>query len=99
MGAKGCEVIISGKVRGQRAKGMKFKDGYMITSGDATRYYIDRAVRHCKLRQGVLGIAVTLMLAHDPTGKQGPMQNLPDIVTVHPAQQYKEPAALPQQQG
>jgi small subunit ribosomal protein S3e len=26
-GAKGCEVIVSGKLRGQRAKAMKFKDG------------------------------------------------------------------------
>lgn len=28
-GAKGCEVIVSGKLRAQRAKAMKFKDGYM----------------------------------------------------------------------
>merc|ERR1712194_852208 len=29
-GAKGCEIIISGKLRAQRAKSMKFKDGYML---------------------------------------------------------------------
>lgn len=29
-GAKGCEVIVSGKLRAQRAKSMKFKDGYMV---------------------------------------------------------------------
>jgi small subunit ribosomal protein S3e len=27
--AKGCEVIVTGKLRGQRAKGMKFGDGYV----------------------------------------------------------------------
>lgn len=32
-GAKGAEVIISGKLRAQRAKAMKFKDGYMISTG------------------------------------------------------------------
>ena len=32
-GAKGAEVIVSGKLRAQRAKAMKFKDGYMISSG------------------------------------------------------------------
>merc|ERR1712048_1128842 len=32
-GAKGCEVIISGKLRAQRAKAMKFKDGYLIRTG------------------------------------------------------------------
>ena len=34
-GAKGCEVIVSGKLRAQRAKSMKFKEGYMIKSGQA----------------------------------------------------------------
>ena len=57
-GAKGCEVIVSGKLRAQRAKAMKFKDGYMIASGNPVREYIDGAVRHVMLRQGVLGIKV-----------------------------------------
>ncbi|KAM7476076.1 hypothetical protein LguiB_023319 [Lonicera macranthoides] len=45
-GAKGCEVVVSGKIRAQRAKSMKFKDGYMIASGQPVREYIDSAVRH-----------------------------------------------------
>ena len=57
-GAKGCEVIVSGKLRAQRAKAMKFKDGYMVSSGNPTRDYIDSAIRHVMLRQGVLGIKV-----------------------------------------
>merc|ERR1712216_78228 len=32
-GAKGCEVTISGKMGQQRAKVMKFKDGYLISTG------------------------------------------------------------------
>lgn len=59
-GAKGCEVIVSGKLRAARAKAMKFKDGYMVSSGDSVRHYIDSAVRHVLLRQGVLGIKVRL---------------------------------------
>ena len=58
-GAKGCEVIVSGKLRAQRAKAMKFRDGYMISSGAPKKEYIDSAVRHVMLRQGVLGIKVT----------------------------------------
>ena len=57
-GAKGCEVIVSGKLRAQRAKAMKFKDGYMIASGHPAVEYIDGCVRHVMLRQGVLGIKV-----------------------------------------
>ena len=59
-GAKGCEVIVSGKLRAQRAKAMKFKDGYMIASGQPVNDFIDSAVRHVLLRQGVLGIKVSM---------------------------------------
>ena len=58
--AKGCEVIVSGKLRAQRAKAMKFKDGYMIASGHPAVEYIDGCVRHVMLRQGVLGIKASL---------------------------------------
>lgn len=51
-GAKGCVVIVSGKLRGQRAKSMKFVDGLMIHSGNPMRDYIDSAVTHVLLRQG-----------------------------------------------
>ena len=63
-GAKGCEVIVSGKLRAQRAKAMKFKDGYMISSGQPVNDYIDSAVRHVLLRQGVLGIKVPIIPTH-----------------------------------
>ena len=58
-GAKGCEVVVSGKLRGQRAKAMKFVDGLMIHSGDPVNEYVDMACRHVLLRQGVLGIKVS----------------------------------------
>merc|ERR1719181_371015 len=70
-GAKGCEVIISGKLRAQRAKAMKFKDGYLISTGEPKKHYIEEAVRHLKMRQGMLGVKVRIMLMHDPTGKNG----------------------------
>lgn len=81
-GAKGCEVVVSGKLRGQRAKSMKFVDGLMIHSGDPCNDYVDTATRHVLLRQGVLGIKVKIMLPWDPTGKTGPKRPLPDNVSV-----------------
>lgn len=68
-GAKGCEIVVSGKLRGQRAKAMKFVDGLMIHSGDPVNQYVQRAVKHVELRQGVLGIKVKIMLSYDPSGK------------------------------
>eukprot|EP00668_Euglena_longa_P011135 GGOE01013514.1.p1 GENE.GGOE01013514.1~~GGOE01013514.1.p1 ORF type:complete len:221 (-),score=23.86 GGOE01013514.1:258-920(-) len=80
--AKGCEIIVSGKLRAQRAKSMKFKDGYMIKSGHPSEMYVDKAVRHVYLRQGVLGVKVSIMLPFDPTGKMGPDRPIPDQVTI-----------------
>merc|ERR1712056_134041 len=82
-GAKGCEVVISGKVRAQRAKAMKFRDGYLISTGEPKKHYISEAERHVMMRQGVLGVKVKIMLAHDPEGKTGPSIPLPDSVIIH----------------
>merc|ERR1712023_91345 len=81
-GALGCEVIVSGKLRAQRAKSMKFSDGYMIKAGNPCREFIDSAVRHVLLRQGVLGIKVNIMLPFDPSGKMCPKKPMPDKVDV-----------------
>merc|ERR1712160_107778 len=93
-GAKGVEVIISGKLRAQHAKAMKFKDGYLISTGEPKKHYIDEAVRHVAMRQGMLGIKVKIMLAHDPEGKMGPKLPFPDKVIIH---EPKEDAPLIQQ--
>ena len=44
-------MVISGKLRGQRAKAMKFTDGLMIHTGHPVTEYVDVAVRHVLLRQ------------------------------------------------
>jgi small subunit ribosomal protein S3e len=81
-GAKGCEVIVTGKLRAQRSKAMKFKEGYMIKTGQSAVDYIDEAVRHCWMRQGMIGCKVRIMLPHDPTGKEGVAAPLSDAVTI-----------------
>ncbi|GBG28678.1 40S ribosomal protein S3 [Hondaea fermentalgiana] len=91
-GAKGCEVIVSGKLRAQRAKSMKFKEGYMIKSGQPSQEYVDKAVRHVLMRQGVLGVKVAIMLPHDPAGKIGPKTPLADHVEVLEPKEYSVPA-------
>merc|ERR1719181_1340472 len=106
-GAKGCEVVVSGKLSAQRAKVMKFRDGYMISSGEPKLHYMNEACRHVLCRQGVLGIRVKIMQAHDPTGRCGPKMALPDNVVVHepkeevpvqqPAQYDAAPAPMAEQ--
>ncbi|CAN7076079.1 unnamed protein product [Brassica oleracea var. botrytis] len=65
---KGCKVIVSGKLRAQGFKSMKFKDGYIVPSGQPTKDYIDSTVKHVLLIQGLLGIKVKAMLDWDPKG-------------------------------
>ncbi|GMG19504.1 unnamed protein product [Ambrosiozyma monospora] len=79
-GAKGVEVVISGKSKGARAKAMKFGDGFMIHSGQPVRDFIDVATRHVLLRQGVLGIKVKIM--KDPAAQRTGPKSLPDYVKV-----------------
>lgn len=81
-GAKGCIVTVSGKLRAQRAKSMKFMDGYMIHAGKPYEDYVKSATRHCLLQSGVIGVKVSIMLPWDPTGILGPRNPLPDVVTV-----------------
>jgi small subunit ribosomal protein S3e len=82
-GAKGCEVIVSGKLRAARAKSMKFTDGFMIHSGEPVRQFVDEAVRHVLMKQGVLGIKVKIMLPWDASGSgMGKPFPLPDAVTI-----------------
>jgi len=103
-GARGVEVIVSGKLRAQRAKSMIFRDGYMIKSGDPVNHYIDEAIRHIKLKQGVMGIRVKIMLPYEADPKKpGSHVPQPDVVIVHdpkvdevvssaPKQGYAQPA-------
>lgn len=108
-GAKGCEVVISGKLRAARAKSMKFIDGFMIHSGQPVNDFIDTATRHVLLRQGVLGVKVKIMMGSDPEGRAGVNKILPDAVTIiepkpeKPVEQpstedFSRPAPVPQQQ-
>lgn len=92
--AKGCEVIVTGKLRGQRAKAMKFGDGYMIKTGHAGQVYTDTAVRHVLMRQGVIGIKVSIMLPHDPKGQMGPKIPLDDVVTIMEPKEEPSPAQM-----
>jgi len=96
-GAKGCEVTVCGKLRAQRAKGMKFRDGYMIKSGFAATQYVDTAVRNLDMKQGVLGIRVKIMLPFDPTGKNGCAYPQSDVITVREPKETETPAAAPKQ--
>merc|ERR1712048_96164 len=94
-GAVGCEVIVSGKMRVQRAKVMKYKSGYLISTGQPKNEYIDTAIRHCFFKQGIIGVKVKIFLPYDPTGKKGIAKPLPDQVHIPAPKEEDYPDELP----
>jgi small subunit ribosomal protein S3e len=98
-GAKGVEVVVSGKLRQQRAKSMKFKSGYMICTGQPKIDFVDVAIRHVFFKQGIMGVKVKIMLPHDPTGRKGVKTTLPDTVTIHDPKPDNEEEEIKQQEG
>ena len=77
---------------------MKFNDGYMIKTGHAGQVYTDVAVRHVAMRQGMIGIKVSIMLPHDPKGIMGPKIPLDDVVTILEPKEEPSPESLLQEQ-
>ena len=70
----------------------------MIKTGHAGQVYTDVAVRHVAMRQGMIGIKVTIMLPHDPKGIMGPKIPLDDVVTILEPKEEPSPESLLQEQ-
>jgi small subunit ribosomal protein S3 len=60
-GALGAEIIISGKLRTERARYEKFKSGYLPKCGDPPQKYTRKAEVHVQLKPGMFGIRVRIM--------------------------------------
>merc|ERR1711957_805025 len=98
--AIGCEVIICGKVRGQRAKAQKYTMGYQVSTGQPKNDFIDKAIRHVELRQGMIGIKVKIMQATE-IGTGINHKVMPDTIKIHEPKDENEadlqPKVLPGQ--
>ncbi len=64
--ALGVEIIISGKLRTERARFEKFRGGYLPKSGDPAIKYLHKAELHVKLKPGILGVKVRIMPSNIP---------------------------------
>jgi small subunit ribosomal protein S3 len=60
-GALGCEIVISGKLRTERARFEKFRAGYLIKCGEPSLKYMQKAVAHVQLKQGMFGVRVRIL--------------------------------------
>ncbi|MEM3673036.1 MAG: 30S ribosomal protein S3 [Candidatus Bathyarchaeia archaeon] len=60
-GALGAEIIISGKLRTERARYEKFRAGYLPKCGDPALKYMRKAEVHVQLKPGIFGVKVRIM--------------------------------------
>jgi len=60
-GALGAEIIISGKLRTERARNEKFRSGYLPKCGDPALKYMRKAEVHVQLKPGIYGVKVRIM--------------------------------------
>lgn len=60
-GARGVEILISGKVPSSRAKTWRFYMGYLKKSGDVAVSGVNTAYSQAKLKTGIVGVQVRIM--------------------------------------
>jgi small subunit ribosomal protein S3 len=60
-GALGVEIVISGKLRTERARFEKFRAGYLVKCGDPSLKYMQKAEVHVQLKPGIFGVRVRIM--------------------------------------
>ena len=57
--------------------------GYQISTGQPKNDFIDIAIRHVNMRQGVLGLKVKIMMALERKDKKGEIKVMPDYIKIH----------------
>ena len=72
-GAKGCQVVIAGKLTGARHRTEKFTQGHIKYCGETAKQVMDRGFAVAKLKAGVLGVKVSIMK---------PDSKLPDEISI-----------------
>ncbi len=80
-GAKGCQVIIAGKLTGSRHRTEKFTEGHVKYCGETAREVMDEGYSVAKLKAGVLGVKVRIMK---------PDARLPDEINILVPKKEKE---------
>ena len=80
-GARGCQVIIAGKLTGARHRTEKFTEGHVKYCGETAREVMDEGYAEAKLKQGVLGVKVRIMK---------PDSKLPDEIKIHVPESEKK---------
>jgi len=81
-GAKGCQIIIAGKLTGARHRTEKFTQGHIKYCGETAKEVMDIGYAVAKLKAGILGVKVRIMK---------PDAKLPDEIKLKIAEKEEKP--------
>ncbi len=73
-GARGAEIVISGKLTSQRHRTERFTEGFLPKAGEPKKRLVDEAVTHVLMKLGMYGIKVRIM-------RQAKMPDLIEVKT------------------
>ncbi|HDD72478.1 MAG TPA: 30S ribosomal protein S3, partial [Candidatus Aenigmarchaeota archaeon] len=86
-GAKGCQVILSGKLTGARHRTEKFTEGHVKYCGETARETMDEGYAVAKKKAGIIGVRVRIMR---------PDAKLPDEIKITAVPKEKSTAEKPE---
>ncbi|MBI3190555.1 30S ribosomal protein S3 [archaeon] len=66
-GAVGCEIVMSGKISGQRGRTERFISGYLKKCGEPAERDVNKGVARALPKLGCIGVTVKIMLVHPET--------------------------------
>jgi len=92
-GALGAEIVISGKLRTERARFEKFRAGYFPRCGEPALRFMKKAEVHVQLKPGIIGVRVKLM----PPDAQFP-DKIRIVQELPPEEKTEEPVIEQQEQ-
>ena len=102
-GARGCHIIIAGKLTGQRHRTEKFKDGYIKFCGESKNNFMQKGYAVAKLKMGVIGVTVEIMDKEsklpadiEVMGKTDAAAQFPELFAAEPAEPVVEEAPAPE---
>ncbi len=81
-GARGVEIILSGKIPSARAKRWRFYQGYLKKCGDIALTKVKKANVSAQLKTGIIGVQVRIM---------PPEIRLPDSISIGEQQEEEKP--------
>jgi small subunit ribosomal protein S3 len=85
-GALGVEIVVSGKLRTERARFEKFRAGYFPRCGEPALRWMRKAEAHVQLKPGIIGVRVKLM---------PPDAIFPDKIDIVPPPPTEEKPVIP----